>query len=35
MRAVDVGSTAWFDIDTLDDLATAESQLSNARAQAV
>ena len=35
MRAVDVGSTAWFDIDTLDDLATAESQLSDARAQAV
>jgi choline kinase len=35
MRAVDVGRAAWFDIDTLDDLATAESKLTGARAHTV
>jgi choline kinase len=35
MRAVDVGSAAWFDIDTLDDLATAESRMTGARTPAV
>ena len=35
MRALDIGSAAWFDIDTLDDLATAESQMTTAGAHVV
>ena len=35
MRALDIGRAAWFDIDTLDDLATAESQMTTAGAHAV
>jgi choline kinase len=35
MRAVDIGGAAWFDIDTVADLETAESQLTVPRAEAV
>jgi choline kinase len=35
MRAVDVGGAAWFDIDTVADLETAESQMTVSRAEAV
>jgi choline kinase len=35
MRAVDVAGAAWFDIDTVADLETAESQLTTSRAEAV
>jgi choline kinase len=35
MRAVDVGGAAWFDIDTVADLETAESQITLSRAEAV
>jgi 1L-myo-inositol 1-phosphate cytidylyltransferase len=35
MRAVDVAGASWFDIDTVTDLETAESQLSASRAEAV
>ena len=35
MRAVDVAGAAWFDIDTIADLETAESQLTTSRAEAV
>ena len=31
MRAVDVAGAAWFDIDTVADLETAESQLTTSR----
>jgi choline kinase len=35
MRAVDVGGAAWFDIDTVADLETAETSLTLPRAEAV
>jgi choline kinase len=35
MRAVDVAGSSWFDIDTVADLETAESQLTTSRAEAV
>jgi choline kinase len=35
MRGVDVAGAAWFDIDTVADLETAESQLTVSRAEAV
>jgi choline kinase len=35
MRGVDVAGAAWFDIDTVADLETAESQLTTSRAEAV